>query len=286
MQFKSIKLKIATLSGLCLLATVVVVAGIGISSTQSTNAKIEKNVSELLDSKTRDFMQNLAAAQAGRVKSEFDIALQNARTMAQTFAEIAGPRSDIPTESRRKHINSILLATLKANKNFNGTYTAWEPNAIDGADSAYKNNVTFGSDATGRFIPYWTRDSRNFIDIQPLVEYDSRELHPNGVMKGGWYIGPMETGDESVLGPLPYIVQGKQVFLATLSVPIKSKGKFLGVAGTDFELSFVQTLATKVSSEIFGGKNDVVILSDKGLVVAHSSKPDMIGKSFSSLTSS
>jgi len=69
--------------------------------------------------------------------------------------------------------------------------------------------------------------------VQPLVEYDTMDKHPNCVLKGGWYIGPRETLKESVLGPLPYIVQGKQVWLATLSVPIIVDGRFMGVAGAD-----------------------------------------------------
>ena len=72
-------------------------------------------------------------------------------------------------------------------------------------------------DASSR---YWNRDDKGHMAMQTLVEYDSRELHPNGVMKGGWYIGPQETGRESVLDPLPYVVQGKHVWLATLPVPI------------------------------------------------------------------
>ncbi|WP_230370354.1 hypothetical protein [Paludibacterium denitrificans] len=40
---------------------------------------------------------------------------------------------------------------------------------------------------TGRFTPYWTRSESGAIAVQPLVEYDSDALHPNGVPKGGWY---------------------------------------------------------------------------------------------------
>ena len=58
---------------------------------------------------------------------------------------------------------------------------------------------------TGRFTPYWTRDDKGNIAIQPLVEYDTYDKHPNGVLKGGWYITPREQNKESVLGPLPYI---------------------------------------------------------------------------------
>ena len=97
-------------------------------------------------------------------------------------------------------------------------------------------------------------------------------------MKGGWYIGPMETALESVLGPLPYIVQGKDVLLATISVPIMIDGHFRGVAGSDFNLDFMQTLTKEASKRVFGGRGSVTILSDLGLTVASSGHPEMMGK--------
>jgi methyl-accepting chemotaxis protein len=227
-------------------------------------------------------VSNLASTQAGLIRAEFDSALVAARTMAHSFAMIAGPASNgIPVETRRKLINEILLNVLKNNERFNGTYSAWEPNGLDGLDERYRNLRETGTDATGRVLPYWNRDKAGNIAMQVLVEYDSDALHPNGVMKGGWYLGPQKTGLESVLDPLPYIVQGKQVFLATLSVPIRVGGMFHGVAGADFDLEFVQRLASDVSHTIFGGSNEVVILSNLGLIVAHSARPELIGQPFS-----
>jgi methyl-accepting chemotaxis protein len=288
MQFKSIKAKIAVLAGICLLGTTATVVVANVMFSRSDNQIVEEKVSDLLDRKTTDYMQNVASTQAGLIRSEFDVALHAARTMADTFSVIAASKAGdgVPIESRRKHINDILLNVLRSNARFNGTYTAWEPNALDGQDDAYRNRKETGTDATGRFIPYWNRDDQGHVAMQPLVEYDSRELHPNGVMKGGWYIGPQTNGRESVLDPLPYIVQGKQVYLATLSVPIVVNGKFFGVAGSDFNLDFIQNLAGEVNKSIFGGKNEVIILSNMGLIVAYSGHPELVGQSFSKVSKS
>nr|WP_237358942.1 methyl-accepting chemotaxis protein [Allorhizobium borbori] len=99
-------------------------------------------------------------------------------------------------------------------------------------------------------------------------------------MKGGWYIGPQEGRGESILDPLPYIVQGKNVYLATMSVPVTVDGKFQGVVGADFDLSFVQKLATRVRDSMYGGKASVEIISHMGLVVASSERPEAIGERF------
>ncbi|AWK88620.1 methyl-accepting chemotaxis protein [Azospirillum thermophilum] len=287
MQIKSLQVKIASLSGLCVAGTIAVLVGFGIASTNATNEFVGQNVSDILEKKTKEAIQNLASTQAGLIRSEFETALNAARTMAHSFATMIDPKNPgaVPVDQRREALNGMLLNVLKNNELFNGTYTAWEPDALDGRDEQFRNKRETGTDGTGRFIPYWNRDQNGRIAMQPLVEYDSRDLHPNGVMKGGWYIGPKENGKESVLDPLPYIVQGKQVFLATLSVPIKLDGKFYGVAGADFNLDFVQKLTTQVSKSIFDGRNEVVIVSNMGLIVAHSTKPELIGQSLSKINS-
>jgi methyl-accepting chemotaxis protein len=280
--FRSIKTKLAVLSGLCLLgmAASLIFSG-GYFSNQSYKF-VQDNVSDILEERAKAYMIAVAAEQASHVEAEFNPAIQLARTEAQLFSSMMMTKDNSPIKegALRSHFNALLRDVLVANKALNGTYSAWEPNALDGQDTSYRNQTDTGTDQTGRYLPYWTRGSDGKIALQPLVEYDSRELHPNGVMKGGWYIGPKETGTESVLGPLPYIVQGKNVYLATISVPITVNGTFVGVAGTDFDLSFVESLVAASDKAIFDGVGEVTILSNKGHVIAQSNNPEMIGKSY------
>ena len=225
-------------------------------------------------------MTNLGGRYAGEIRAELEVALDSARAMADTF-EVAKLEADSGGLTLgRNQINAILLNVLKGNPNFNGTYSCWEPNALDGTDDAFKDGQNGNNSVTGRYTPYWTRSADGKIAVQPLVEYDTNDTHPNGVLKGGWYIGPRDTGKESVLGPLPYIVQGKQVWLATMSVPITVNGKFLGVAGADYDLEFVQKISKQVSKELFNDQGEVAIISEQGLLVAESKQPELIGDQF------
>ncbi len=280
LTFKSIKVKIATLSGLCLLGSGVLLTGWSLLAARSSEGLVEAASSQLLNKSARDYLAEVAGLQASVLRLEFRTALDVARDQASAFAVLAGGTAGTPPEARRAQINAILAANLNREPRLNGTYTAWEPNALDGEDAAFKGRRETGTDDTGRFIPYWNRDKSGHIAMQPLVEYNSRKLHPNGVMEGGWYIGPQETGRESVLDPLPYVVQGKHVWLATLSVPIMVDGHFRGVAGADFDLDFIQQLATDVAGRIFDGKAAVTIISNMGLVVASSAHAELIGKSY------
>jgi methyl-accepting chemotaxis protein len=278
-QIKSIQLKIALLAGLCVVGASGALVGYGIHAAAKSKAFVGENLEALTDEATRQQLSTLALAQAALIKQPLDQAFDAARNMARMFEVAAenGGAAAVPVDSRRAAFNAILLNVLKDNPGFNGTYSAWEPDALDGQDGRHVNRADIGSDATGRFLPYWTRGAGGKLAVQPLVEYDSAALHPNGVMKGGWYIGPKNGGGESILDPLPYIVQGKSVYLATMSVPITVNGGFAGVAGADFDLTFVQKLATDVKASIYGGQAVVDIISHKGLVVASSDHPEAIG---------
>ncbi len=282
MQFRSLKMKIAVLSGFCVLSAVGGLLGYGILAASSNQHYVSENLSKLTQEMTIKSLSTIASTQAGTIQGTLNEAFDAARNTARSFEAMAG-NTAIPTAERRAQFNAVLLNLLKDNPQFNGTYSAWEPNALDGQDDTYRNNAKVGSDATGRFLPYWTRGADGKIAIQPLVEYDSADLHPNGVIKGGWYLGPQSGKGESILDPLPYIVQGKNVFLATMSVPLTVNGKFAGVAGADFDLSFVQRLAGEVKAGLFDGKASVSIISYKGLVVASSERPDLVGASVEKL---
>ncbi|WP_429925438.1 methyl-accepting chemotaxis protein (plasmid) [Agrobacterium vitis] len=274
------KSKITVLSGLSVLAAVGGLFTYSLIAAQNSQAVVAKNVSELTQDLTKESLQRLATTQAGRIQGSLNEAFDAARNMARMFEAMTDGDIPIPAEDRRERLNKVLLNVLKDNPAFNGTYSAWEPNGLDGMDERFRNNQKAGSDATGRFLPYWTRNAAGQIEIQPLVEYDSLDLHPNGVMKGGWYIGPQSGAGESILDPLPYIVQGKNVYLATMSVPITVNGRFAGVAGADFDLSFVQELAQSVKAGIYDGQAVVEIISHKGLIVASSRNPERIGEAF------
>ncbi|TBW39782.1 methyl-accepting chemotaxis protein [Siculibacillus lacustris] len=285
MNIHSVRVRIVALSALCVLGSTGALVGYGIVAAEKTGNFVDSTVGTLLDGASRESLGRLAAAQAGVVQKEVDSAFDAARNMARALETVAeaAERGGSAIDIRRAQLNGLLLRVLEDNPRFNGTYSAWMPDALDGHDKAHAGDKAIGSDATGRALPYWTRDSAGKIALQPLVEYDSRDLHANGVMKGGWFIGPQETGKENILAPLPYIVQGKAVHLATMSVPIKVGGKFLGVAGADFDLAFVQTLAEQVNGSIYGGKGSLAIVSNAGLVVASSANPKAIGGSFDAL---
>ncbi len=276
MQFMSVRTKIAGIAGACLIISSAVLVGYSLYTARTNQQHVNDRVSKLLETRSLDGLKNLASNYAGKIRAEFDVALDAARTMANIFT-LSKEKENGGLLLGRDQINAILLKVLNDNPNFNGTYSCWEPNALDGRDGEFRTGQDGNNKLTGRFTPYWNRDEQGKIAVQPLVEYDTRDRHPNGVLKGGWYINPSENHTESVLDPFPYIVQGKQVWLTTLSVPILVNDRFYGVAGTDYNLDFVQELSRNVDQEVFDGQGEIIIVSNMGLIVAHSEKPDLVG---------
>ncbi|MFZ5811157.1 MAG: methyl-accepting chemotaxis protein [Thermodesulfobacteriota bacterium] len=277
MKLRSIKQSIAIMAGVCLSISSVALVMYGLVSTNNTQEYISSHVNTLLQEESKRTLGALASSQAAVVQSALQDNLDTARTMAKTF-EILREREAKDPSALRDTFNAILLGVLQNNPGYLGTYSAWEPNALDGLDENHAGETATGHDASGRFIPYWNRDDSGKIARQALVEYESQEKHPNGVRKGGWYLTPRETGKENVLDPFPYIVQGKQDWLTTISVPVKKDGKFLGIAGTDLRLNFLQELAVNVNKNLYDGKGEVLIISYDGLIVANSNDPKAIGQ--------
>ena len=281
MKFKSLQARICVTAGVCLFVSSISLIVYGLFTARANEQYVATEVTALVEKTTIREIQNLAESRANAIQAKLQNALDAARTMANAFAASKASRSSLVLG--REQINTVLLGVLDDNPDFNGTYSCWEPDALDGQDLAFRSARDGSNPLTGRFTPYWTRDAGGHVAVQPLVEYDSPDRHPNGVLKGGWYSGPRETLKESVLDPIPYVVQGKNVWLTTLSVPIVANGKFYGVVGADFDIAFIQKLSEQMSAGLYDGKGSVSIISNQGLVVADSQRTDLIGQPIKAL---
>lgn len=280
MNIKSIRTKISMAAGICLIATSGAIVSYSVYSSAASQKSVYEKTSALVKASAYKELTSTTVKSAQFINQRIEEGLGLARTLANSVSAIKSygiVNNEI--NLTRASLNDILVASLENNKLLNGTYSAWEPNAFDQQDSDMANSMAGNNPETGRFTPYWTRSSNSDIGVQPLVEYDSTEKHPNGIIKGAWYQIPQSTLKETVTAPLPYIVQGKAVWLATMSAPVIVNGKFMGVMGADFNLNFVQQLAKTVSAQIYDGQAHITISTDSGLIVADSQNPDVIGQS-------
>ena len=201
----------------------------------------------------------MAYRYANEIDSELEVAIDAARTLAHTFeaAKIQGSAS-------RDLLNAMLKNTLDHNSDFIGVWTCWEPDALDGEDRSYAG--TPGHDNTGRFVPYWSKGAGTTA-VEPLVDYDKAGA-------GDYYLLARNSGKETLVEPYAYKVNGKEVLMTSLVVPIVVQNRVVGVAGVDVQLDRLQNLVARIKPY---GTGVTAVFANQGSIAA-SFDPDRVGK--------
>jgi methyl-accepting chemotaxis protein len=195
----------------------------------------------------------------GIVKAEIEVAMDTARTLAQSFEGI----KDISNQPDRRMINGMLKQIMVLNPQFFGAWTIWEPDALDGRDSEFVN--TPGHDGSGRFVPIWERYSGKLVS-RACGKYDQEGA-------GDYYLVTKRAGREGISEPYKWTASGKTVMLTSLTVPIRHNGIVVGVAGIDLSLNSLQEQFSKIKVFETGYLS---LISNTGLYVSHPN-PERLG---------
>ena len=189
MELTSIRNKILVLGGACLLLTAAIVVTYAVM-VMKRNAHMGRQQAMEVAAK---YAVAQAKQQANYIRADLEVALDTARVLADTLAAVRDEKFDI--EIGRAEVIGLLKSVLEKNPQFVGIYTAWEPDAFDQLDMAFAN--TEGHDASGRFIPYWSRSESGQILLEPLIDYESEGL-------GDYYQVPKNTHHECIIDPSFY----------------------------------------------------------------------------------
>jgi methyl-accepting chemotaxis protein len=171
----------------------------------------------------------------------------------------------------REQTGAITKATLLGSEDLVGAAVTWEPDALDAKDAEYAGKGP-EFDASGRYMPYYTRAAGGGVNVEPIV-FDPK---PGA---NDWYDIPKRTGKVFFTEPYAYPVQGKDVLMASLVAPIVIDGQFRGTASADFMLTRLGDILAGMKT-IEGGRLSLV--SGGGL---YASNPDaaLLGKQASDI---
>jgi methyl-accepting chemotaxis protein len=255
LQITSLQVRIGLWGGLCLLLLAASVIGYAVFSART----------QALEAATAD-VQSQAAAAAGVVKAELEIAMDASRTLAQSMEAVKDPTN--PISLTRDQASALIREVLIGNPQLTGIGTVWEPNTFDGHDAEYVNKP--GHDATGRFIPYWSRGADGQLALSPVVDYETPGV-------GDFYLGPKQTKQEGFIEPYIYPVQGVDVLMATADVPIVVNDTFYGIMGVDTRLDTLQQRAD--AFDLYDGTATMALISNGGVLAGVTGRPDLVGKS-------
>ena len=163
---------------------------------------------------------------------------------------------------RREIVNNFLKSYLSERVNLLGSWTIWEPNALDQMDNVYKNTELH--DATGRFASYWVRH-KGVISNELIVGYEAPDAD--------YYQLAKRTRKTTVIDPYRYEIDGESVLMASVAMPIIVDGEFLGVIGFDFTATNLQKLVN--ASQSHGGIS--ALFGQQGTIISHPD-PSRMGK--------
>lgn len=262
MSFKSIQTKIAMIAGMCLLGTsliIVILAARGLW--KQAGSAHEASVAD-----ARELVRAVAQEQGRLVQSRLDEALISARSLGQALQGVPGSGGALALT--RGGADVMIQQVLKENPNFLGVYTCWEPNAFDGKDAEFVNAQ--GSDATGRYISYWTHGEGGAMVVEPLLSYEVEG-------DGDYYLLPKKKKLECLINPYMYPVQGVEVLITSMVAPMLSDGKFYGITGIDIALGFIQTIVDDVE-ELYDDQATLALIAADGTLAAVTKRPELAGK--------
>jgi len=253
--------------GTKLMVSTILLMTIAISTISIT---IGYQVQQIAEKNAVETTKETAYHYANVIKSVLEEPLDEARALATLFETSLNQEG---FQLTREQANLILKYFIEHRPHFFSTGVVFEPNAFDGKDAQFINAP--GHDDTGRFIPYWSRNTKRKATLEAVVHYETEE----------WYLLPQRTKKEVVMDPFLYPAQGKEVLMTSLMVPILDKHKnFLGVTWFDLALEQLQAQLDEIHISSF--KNAyITVYSANGTVVA-SGNSSHIGKNIQKTTDS
>jgi methyl-accepting chemotaxis protein len=160
----------------------------------------------------------------------------------------------------RELVIAMQKEILNTNKEVFGVTVAFEANEFDGKDQLYVGQKEYSE--SGMFIPYASR-GENGIVVEAAYNEETDMT---------WYNKPKELKGTYITEPTIYSVNGKDVSMVSLAMPIlDSNGKFLGVISLDYKLDTLEKIILEKTP--LGGS--VELISNQGIYVASGEEPTL-----------
>jgi methyl-accepting chemotaxis protein len=248
MKIRSLPLKVSLFGGLALAGVFAV--GMTVLALRVASS-VQQQTATLQNETTLNISQQITSGLSG------------VAGVATSLATTMGAMKDAGIADRAAY-DSVLRATLDKNPTILGTWSGWEPNALDGQDAMLANSGIW--DASGRYVPYWHRGTGEIIQ-EVLADYDK----PGA---GDYYLVPKDLNRLVAIEPYLYTIAGVEQLIMSFGAPITAGDSYVGTAGIDISLTDINTAVSAMKPF---GTGVVLLLSSTGIVVAHPD-PTLVGK--------
>ena len=199
-----------------------------------------------------DYAEAVGKGAAEAVAADLDTLQSTASAMASAIGVLheRGVRD-------RAVVTQIARENASASPLVMGSWFFAAPDAWDGRDVEFAGLTETGSNAQGRLEPYWARVEGNLVLEPPADEL---------VFGEPFFRLSADSGKPAITEPYIYPVNGKDVLMTSITAPVFSDGKIIGVAGLDIALD---TFSSELAELRPLGDGRVTLLSAAGAWVAH-----------------
>ena len=213
----------------------------------------------------KNMLQGNALATSYLVKNEMENSLSLTKGFATTISYV-----DVSSPNIRPELLNMAENFLKEHPHLLSIWVIYEPNALDGADASFANQMGFNE--TGRFAVVF------YVDSAGQVRRQFRSLTESDIAKADWYQVPLKNGKESLLEPFHFDYAGniEATLVTSIAIPIKRGDKVIGVVGTDIS---IDKLRKTVEAYPLPPDTNLGFFSNSGVVIS-SVNPKMVGKNY------
>ncbi len=282
----SIQNKIALLAGLCLLAIVTLLVSASIYQSKRSAELVKTSSTQMLDLSARQNMQSIGKLQATRIQRYFMDNYQYGMGFSRQilFLRAQAEKRFLDAFDLREDLTRQIGGALQGNRDLLGLYVVFNANALDGKDEIFANQPEVGSNESGRFSVYWSQGTPGQTESEVMTEESLADITPgiSGLPYNSWFTCPLQTEQTCVIDPYFDEVNGKDVLMATIAIPLIDNGKVIGVMGMDFSLSSIQELSLNAHRDLYDGEGHISIISPTGLLAGHSRDDAQLGQKLES----
>lgn len=226
-----------------IIGTIILICYVGVFSTILVQLKA-KSISDS-ENLAKEVTKSYTTEITGRLE-KLEVLTKDLRNAVTKEVKFGTQNRDLIIEMQKEVLNT--------NTEVFGMTVAFEANAFDQKDDYYKGRKEFSE--TGMFIPYVSRGENGLaVEAAYNEETDMEE----------WYNKPKKLKHTYVTEPTSYEVNGKDVVMTTVVIPILGESEeFLGVISIDYKLDTLEQIVQEKTP--LGGTVDLI--SNKGIYIA------------------
>ncbi|MNZ32661.1 Methyl-accepting chemotaxis protein PctC [compost metagenome] len=278
----NIQSKIVLLASLCLILVVTLLVGLSLYQNQQGTDRVKASSSEMLADAARVNLQAQGKVQALQLQRQFlqthDYGQGLARYVLRLRAQAAN--GEIDAQTLRQRLTDELRTALAEKPDLLGLYLIFEPQALDNADSEFRERANLGSNELGRFAVYWLQGKPG--ELTPVIG-DEKTLGdtspgPSGKPYNSFYTCPRDSLRACVLDPYFDDASGTRRLVTSIAFPLLENGRTIAVVGLDISLDSLQGDALKSAGQLYDGHGRISILSPAGVLAGDSQDATSLGK--------